>query len=234
MKDYKAPGILHPEVVFRDEVFELSEPEFVGPMPVRVELFSEPFRQKPPSGVWRWGDDGDLVRVGGRHDGLPARAVRQLFSACPCPTPYGFGEYEHKPGCTYSTEETTMIEVAVVVDAKHEVLCWHAPADASGAAIPDSQDLWQLLWDRRADVLGSAHVHPWHGEAWPSHTDITTFRAVELGLGKTLVWWVVTFSDVTRVEWSETRQAYELHQAPDVFPWLAELRARAGLRFDPV
>jgi hypothetical protein len=43
---------------------------------------------------------------------------------------------------------------------------------------------------------GVAHSHPWEGEAHPSGTDVSTFRAIELGLGKRLLWPIVTLSEV--------------------------------------
>jgi len=89
-----------------------------------------------------------------------------------------------------------MIEVALVFNSSGAPIYWHIPSGASGGAIPDSRQLWHVLWDSRGDLGGVAHTHPWNGEAAPSHTDITTFAALEAGLGKRLLWPIVTMTEV--------------------------------------
>jgi hypothetical protein len=69
-------------------------------------------------------------------------------------------------------------------------------------ALPDNRGLWDILWDNRAILGGVAHTHPWSGSAGPSSTDVTTFAAVEKGLGMRLVWPVVTFSEVGYFTWA--------------------------------
>ena len=74
------------------------------------------------------------------------------------------------------------------------------------AARPDHRSdagtiLWEVLWDNREILGGVAHTHPWSGAAGPSGTDVTTFAAVEKGLGQKLVWPVVTFTEVGYFEW---------------------------------
>jgi hypothetical protein len=61
--------------------------------------------------------------------------------------------------------------------------------------------LWELLWEHREQLGGVAHTHPWNGDAWFSQTDVTTFAAIEQGLGKRLIWPVVTFSTAQYFEW---------------------------------
>lgn len=78
---------------------------------------------------------------------------------------------------------------------------WHVPPDRSMGALPDSRDLWKILWENRHDLGGVAHTHPWSGSAGPSQTDVTTFAAVEAGLGQRLVWPIVTFSEVGYFLW---------------------------------
>ena len=95
-----------------------------------------------------------------------------------------------------------MIEVAMVFDSRGEPFFWHLPPGRSGGAIPDSRDLWEVLWEHRDDLGGIAHTHPWYGESGPSNTDVTTFAAVEAALGKRLLWLVVTFDHVTYLEWA--------------------------------
>lgn len=93
------------------------------------------------------------------------------------------------------------MESALVFNKHGCVLFWHLPADRSQGAIPDSKELWQLLWENREHLGGVAHTHPWNGDPWFSQTDVTTFAAVEAGLGKRLIWPVVTFSSIGYFEW---------------------------------
>lgn len=90
-----------------------------------------------------------------------------------------------------------MIETAVVFDCDGKVIHWHEPQGRSGGSLPDSRKLWDVLWENREILGGVAHTHPWNGSANPSSTDLTTFAAIETGLGKTLVWPVVTFDEVS-------------------------------------
>lgn len=89
-----------------------------------------------------------------------------------------------------------MIEVALVFNKMGEPIHWHVPPGASGGAIPDSRNLWDVLWENRHNLGGVAHTHPWNGSPHPSITDVTTFDAVEKGLGQSLVWPIVTMTDV--------------------------------------
>lgn len=93
-----------------------------------------------------------------------------------------------------------MIEAGVVIDKDGNPLHWHLPPGRNGGALPDSRDLWDVLWTNRDRILGFAHTHPWKGSAWPSGTDITTFDAIERALGKELTWWVVTLDAVAVVQ----------------------------------
>ena len=94
-----------------------------------------------------------------------------------------------------------MIEVAMVFDRWGDPLFWHLPPGRSAGAIPDSRDLWQVLWEHRRVLGGVAHTHPWRGSPEPSSTDLTTFAAVEAGLGRRLLWLVVTFDQVRYLQW---------------------------------
>ena len=88
-----------------------------------------------------------------------------------------------------------MIEMAMVFSRRGELIHWHAPRGSSRAHIPDSRELWDILWENREDLGGVAHSHPMSVNSAPSPTDITTFRAIEDGLGQFLVWPVVTPHD---------------------------------------
>lgn len=89
-----------------------------------------------------------------------------------------------------------MLETAFVFDTIGHIIHWHEPLGRSSGHLPDSRELWDVLWKERYRLGGVAHSHPWKGEASPSHTDVTTFKAIELGLGKRLLWPIVTFSEV--------------------------------------
>lgn len=106
-----------------------------------------------------------------------------------------------------------MMETALVFDHEGRTIHWHEPLGRSGGALPDSRDLWEVLWEHRSEskggtgrLAGVAHTHPWNGPTGASRTDLTTFRAVELGLGQRLLWPIVTF---THVVWYVRRAGLE-------------------------
>ena len=124
-----------------------------------------------------------------------------------------------------------MMETALVFDRNGKTICFHEPAGRSGGSIPDTRSLWDVLWENRANLGGVAHTHPWDGPAHPSHTDLTTFDAIERGLGQKLLWPVVTFTDVAYVEsyldhYSE-RQWRFTSSVPYEIEGIEELRARS-------
>ena len=94
-----------------------------------------------------------------------------------------------------------MLETALVFDTEGAVLLWHEPEGRTGAYLPDSDEFWNFLWENRGRLGGVAHSHPWSGDALPSHTDITTFAAIEAGLGRRLLWPIATFSEVAFLQW---------------------------------
>lgn len=100
-----------------------------------------------------------------------------------------------------------MMETAVVFGRDCKPLYWHEPKGRTSGSLPDDRALWEILFKHRekggtGKLVGVAHTHPWEGPAWPSQTDLTTFRAVEQGLGQTLIWPVVTFTDVVVMGWN--------------------------------
>lgn len=101
-----------------------------------------------------------------------------------------------------------MIEAAMVFNKKGEVFHWHLPQGRTAGSIPDTRTLWDILWEHRAVVGGVAHTHPWNGAPWPSQTDVTTFRAIEQGLGKLLLWPVVTLDQIGCWVWNPVTQLY--------------------------
>ena len=88
------------------------------------------------------------------------------------------------------------IETGVLVGYDGQPIQWHLPPGRNAGSLPDSRDLWEVIWENRYKVLGFAHSHPGGGVPGPSWTDITTFEAVEKALGRELVWWI-TSSDAT-------------------------------------
>lgn len=93
------------------------------------------------------------------------------------------------------------METALVFDTEGKTIYWHLPLGRSGGSLPDSRDLWDVLWENRERLGGVAHTHPWYGPSGPSHTDLTTFAACEAALGKRLVWPVVTFDYEDQLVW---------------------------------
>jgi proteasome lid subunit RPN8/RPN11 len=90
-----------------------------------------------------------------------------------------------------------MIEVAMVFDKKGNALFWLGPKEHTSSYIPDSQVMWQRIWEHRDIIGGVVHTHPWNGAPFPSETDTTTWHAIERALGKKLIWPIVSMDDVT-------------------------------------
>jgi hypothetical protein len=125
-----------------------------------------------------------------------------------------------------------MIETAMVFDKEGNAIHWHTPPGRSSGYIPDTHYLWDILWTSRRYLGGVAHTHPWNGTASPSGTDLTTFAAIEAGLGVCLLWPIVTFSDVGYFGFNPLTKEYVA--LPDAFEgmiwWrnhIEELRQRS-------
>jgi hypothetical protein len=85
-----------------------------------------------------------------------------------------------------------MIETGVVINRYGVPMLWHKPAGRTSALLPDSFDLWECLWrNRNNDLAAFAHTHPGNVEH-ASLEDLTTFVAIEQGLGRRLDWYIVT------------------------------------------
>jgi hypothetical protein len=89
-------------------------------------------------------------------------------------------------------EAIMSIETGVVIDLDGKPIFWHLPAGRTAISIPDTRLLWDVLWERRDEVAGFAHSHPGSGTPQPSETDVTTFFAIEQGLGRRLQWWITS------------------------------------------
>lgn len=119
-----------------------------------------------------------------------------------------------------------MIEAGVVIGTDGPIH-WHLPAGRTGGSIPDSRQLWKVLFEnRKADCLGFAHSHPGGGVPGASWTDLTTFAAVEAGLGRRLDWWITSSDHVVLLRWrGPDRISYNLFQLLTADPeWTAQLR----------
>jgi hypothetical protein len=124
------------------------------------------------------------------------------------------------------------IETGVVVNLKGEPIYWHLPPGRIAGYLPDSRSLWDVLWDNRNDLMGFAHSHPGSGFPGPSMEDLTTFSAVERGLGRRLLWWICTKDQVLTWAWDGPDKYHyaavldsEYNYEPQVNPgWLEELR----------
>ena len=99
-----------------------------------------------------------------------------------------------------------MIESGVVVSGS-DVLYWHTPEMCTSVSIPDSRELWDVLWEhRKSPAIGFAHTHPGDGIPCPSITDLTTFAAIERGLGRRLLWWIVSSDCIVEIHWEGPNQ----------------------------
>lgn len=118
-----------------------------------------------------------------------------------------------------------MTEHAFVIGADGAVLHHHAPPARTAVSLPDSRDLWLVLWAHRAIVAGVAHTHPGGGRPSPSREDLTTFAAVEAGLGRRLVWWIATADAVAAFAWGGPDRFGYTEVPLGEMPWLPALRA---------
>lgn len=116
-----------------------------------------------------------------------------------------------------------MKEAAAVIGRDGRPIYWHVPPDRSSGAIPDSSVLWDVLWDNRDNLLGVAHSHPGGGTPSPSGTDVTTFKAVEAGLGKKLYWWIAS-SETVAIFRTAPGGKIEYQVLEEEPAWVAKLR----------
>ena len=128
-------------------------------------------------------------------------------------------------------------EVIVVFDENGKAIYWH-DQDASSGYVPDADDLFYVLWEHKDHLGGFAHTHPWDGPAAPSGIDLTTYAALEKGLGKHLLWPVVTFTDLVCVVrnpiFNEGGAMWTLAGPLTIeFDWIDELRRRSGSDSSP-
>lgn len=117
-----------------------------------------------------------------------------------------------------------MIEAGVVIGPDGPIY-WHLPPGRTGGSIPDTRQLWEVLFENRhLDFLGFAHSHPGSGWPGPSYTDLTTFAAIEAGLGRRLIWYITSFDCTVWIEWKgEGKLDYRVERMGDA-DWITQLR----------
>lgn len=118
------------------------------------------------------------------------------------------------------------MEAGLVIGSDCNPIQVHIPNGRSAGHLPDSRELWDFLWTERHRVLGFAHSHPGSGTPGPSYTDLTTFAAIEVGLGRRLFWWITSSDRMILVRKSSPESDYEsLEIFPEEEPyWAADLR----------
>jgi hypothetical protein len=129
-----------------------------------------------------------------------------------------------------------MMEAGVVINVHGEPIYWHTPANRSGGALPDSRELWDVLWKAHTAgwLAGVAHSHPGSGVPGPSQTDTSTFVAIESALGRSLSWWITSADKTVVIRRAEMdsmpgRVVYAIREL-DVEPsWVPELRQRSEI-----
>lgn len=123
------------------------------------------------------------------------------------------------------------VEAGVLVAKDGSPIFWHLPVDRSAGYLPDSQDLWEVIWANRDNVLGFAHSHPGSGLPGPSMEDLTTFAAVEAALGRRLIWWITSADQLVEIDWvGPGKLDYEVYWAGEgcIPPeWLTLLRGHS-------
>ncbi len=121
-----------------------------------------------------------------------------------------------------------MREAGVVLNRAGQPVHWHVPEDRTVGSLPDSQTLWEVFWDNREDLAGFGHSHPGGGVPGPSYEDVTTFAAIEAGLGRRLEWWITSSDAMVVARWVGPEK---LTYAPIVLTvepfWADELRRRS-------
>lgn len=121
-----------------------------------------------------------------------------------------------------------MIEAGVLIGENDEPIYWHTPPGSSVVYLPDSRDLWEVIWEHRAKITGFAHSHPGKGMPHPSMEDLTTFRAIEQGLGKTINWYITSSDSLILAVWVPKWERYSIKEIREDKAWLDGLRNISG------
>ena len=117
-----------------------------------------------------------------------------------------------------------MREACVLIGDGFRPLYWHKPTSTTSVSIPDSHDLWEMIWKIRDKLDGIAHSHPGSGIPSPSNEDLTTFSAIERGLGRRLIWWITSSNQGIALVWKGP-ELYDYKSYVCSEPWMDDLRA---------
>lgn len=121
-----------------------------------------------------------------------------------------------------------MLETGVLISKSNEPIYWHLPSGRSSGYLPDTPELWSVIWDNRENVLGFAHTHPGTGIPGPSYEDVTTFAAIEAGLGKRLIWWISSDNELIKLEHGgKDKLSYNSELITLDVKWLEDLRSKS-------
>ena len=126
-----------------------------------------------------------------------------------------------------------MIEAGVVLAEGGVPIHWHLPAGRSGGTLPDSRELWDIFWKNRETLRGFAHSHPGSGVPSPSGIDVTTFEAVEAGLGRRLCWWITSEDTLVAFHWVGHEYKGFIIQDTAEPEWVKKLRKHSCYAFPP-
>lgn len=131
-----------------------------------------------------------------------------------------------------------MIETGAVINVNGDVIHWHLPPGRSGGSLPDSGQLWDVLWQAQQHgwLAGFAHTHPGRGVPGPSQTDVSTFVAIENALGRNLKWWIASADRMVCVQRVaiDSVPGREIYASTEIMVhnepiWVAELRRRSEM-----
>lgn len=124
-----------------------------------------------------------------------------------------------------------MFESAAVIGRGSKVLKWHVPRGVTSVSIPDSRDLWDVIWENRRRLVGVAHTHPGSGALGPSREDVTTFSAVEIALGRKLKWWISNATKTVACVWIGPGKYDYAVDVVDAEPgWVCKLRTNSRMQ----
>lgn len=118
-----------------------------------------------------------------------------------------------------------MREAGVIFNHNGEPIFWHHPENRNTVILPDSKILWDAMWENKHEMMGFAHSHPGSGQGCPSSEDLSTFKAVESGIGKKMLWPIITSNSIwvySRVNLTSSEYSgIQIKQPPK---WLNNLR----------
>lgn len=109
------------------------------------------------------------------------------------------------------------------------ILYWHVPPNRSSTLMPDDQALWDAFWDNRTKALTFAHTHPGGGVPAPSFEDITSFSAIERGLGRSIEWVIASSNAAIWLRMVDQKpEVFYVELGPSRHEWLTELRNKSN------